>query len=827
MACFRSRILVRVAASMCIAAFSTQASAQVCGDVNGDGQFNGGDLYQLFDYLIEGVPLPIAAGGDVDSYENHTLRDVQTITWNLVHQDVPLVCPPIHSELIPTPDTTSFIIYDEIFPAGRESAQFELILVNSDTVGALTIPLRVRVDGVAPFIGTISAGPRLVSFNLRENRVHESEGEFLLGAISFSRSISLPPGTGLLATIELKMTAVPYEREISIEWMRFSPIENGAGVNIATLLNTRLEAVAPSLVGNCSTDEDGDGIVDCLDRCPGYDDRIDADGDGVGDLCDVCPGFDDRADSDFDGIPDGCDLCPEYDDLADADGDGIPDCLDLCTDIDGDGFGDPGFPNNTCDEDICPDTYNVLQADTDSDGIGDLCDICPEFFNPAQDDDMDHDGAGDACDNCPSVYNPDQGDFDGDGYGNACDADAPVFAEEARIRLTTSQGSDCWGWTAPDGAEYAFMGTREGIVVVQTDPSIMVIDTIPGPMGGQATWRDIKTYRHYLYSVSEQTGPRSGLGIADLQYLPDSVHYLGSMPTNGVNSYGSHNMSIDTSEGFAYVQTYRGNSVNILDLSNPASPQYVGSFSTGPLHDIYAHHDTVYLAEGSSARWSIWDLTDKSSPRRLVLVSVPTGGYLHNIWPTDDANYVVTTEETVGKTVKVWDIRNLSDVRLVAEYLGPSNLAHNVHIQEDILYISHYESGVVAVHFDDPKNPAQIAIFDTYPQGESAGFSGCWGVYPHTQNGQIYTSNFDGNLTILRLVPGCETRFAGDVSPKAGIDIIDLIVLINHVLRGAALPAADPAEADTNCSGRVTLADVILLVEYLYGAGHEPCDICN
>src|SRR6185295_12798579 len=80
----------------------------------------------------------------------------------------------------------------------------------------------------------------------------------------------------------------------------------------------------------------------------------------------------------------------------DRDADGVPDGNDTCTDTDGDGFGNPGFPANTCALDTCPDVWSLSQADLDGDGLGDACDNCVGAANPDQLD-QDHDGRGDAC----------------------------------------------------------------------------------------------------------------------------------------------------------------------------------------------------------------------------------------------------------------------------------------------------------------------------------------------------------------------------------------------------------------------------------------------
>ena len=163
-------------------------------------------------------------------------------------------------------------------------------------------------------------------------------------------------------------------------------------------------------------DSDGDGVPDAADNCPTVynPSQEDSDSDGVGDSCDVC------TDTDGDGFgnpgfpKNTCQLdnCPTIANPAQEDGDSdqAGDSCDVCTDTDGDGFGNPGFPKNTCSDDNCPAIANPDQADNDHDGIGNVCDP-----------DDDNDGVPDVTDNCQFVANPGQEDNDQDGIGNACD----------------------------------------------------------------------------------------------------------------------------------------------------------------------------------------------------------------------------------------------------------------------------------------------------------------------------------------------------------------------------------------------------------------------
>ncbi|MBK8267966.1 MAG: choice-of-anchor D domain-containing protein [Planctomycetes bacterium] len=126
-------------------------------------------------------------------------------------------------------------------------------------------------------------------------------------------------------------------------------------------------------------DTDGDGTVDCLDGCPADADKLAPGNCGCGNEesadCGiaVCPDGDD----DGDGVCNSADLCPGLDDLRDLDADGTADCLD--NDItpelppeDGnpdDGNPDDGNPDDGNPDDGNPDDGNPVDGNPGVQGI--------------------------------------------------------------------------------------------------------------------------------------------------------------------------------------------------------------------------------------------------------------------------------------------------------------------------------------------------------------------------------------------------------------------------------------------------------------------------
>ena len=319
-------------------------------------------------------------------------------------------------------------------------------------------------------------------------------------------------------------------------------------------------------------------------------------------------------------------------------------------------------------------------------------------------------------------------------------------------------GSDVWGYVAPDGSEYAIMGDIEGVSIVAV-PSLEVVARVPGATeDARWYWRDIKTYGHYAYVVTEAYGRSEGLQIIDLSGLPESAEEVAVVRGPDDALVSSHNLSIDTATGHAYVLSSNGSPVYVLDLADPEAPVVVGQMDdVGSVHDVYAFEDRVYVAEGRSPTFSIWDLSDKAAPALISRVTVPNAGYVHNIWPTDDGRHVLTTEETAEKTVKVWNVEDPENPELVGEWLGANRIAHNVLVRGRYAFLSHYTAGVYVLDLADLSDPAVVAHHDTYPKNDDVTMDGNWGATLPSPGGYVYGSDGTGQLTVLRWTPPADS----------------------------------------------------------------------
>lgn len=318
--------------------------------------------------------------------------------------------------------------------------------------------------------------------------------------------------------------------------------------------------------------------------------------------------------------------------------------------------------------------------------------------------------------------------------------------------------NDCWGYTAPDGREYALLGVRSGVSILDITDTNNIVE-VAFISGAFSLWRDIKTYQSYAYIVNENGG---GMQIVDLSNLPNGANVVATY--SGFST--SHNISIDEANGMLYAEGTTSKPVRAISLADPLNPVQLSTFGVY-CHDIYASNNRLYVAEGTHGTIGIYDVSSPQYPSLLQRFPIPASGYVHNAWANEDHSYLVTTEETPGKTVKLWDIRNLNNVTLTDQYLASAGgMAHNAHIKGDYVYISHYTDGLRILDISDPNNIFEAGYYDTY-SGPNGTYDGAWGAYPFFRTGKVLISDIETGLYIIFFPGAVETVPVINSSPDS------------------------------------------------------------
>ncbi|MCB9915166.1 MAG: choice-of-anchor B family protein [Planctomycetes bacterium] len=353
----------------------------------------------------------------------------------------------------------------------------------------------------------------------------------------------------------------------------------------------------------------------------------------------------------------------------------------------------------------------------------------------------------------------------------------------------STSGNDCWGYVSGSGREYALIGLSDGTAFVDlADPSDpQVVSFQPGP---PSLWRDVKTYQHYAYAVSEGG---SGIQVFDLAAIDaGTVSLVNTITTGGVTS--SHNVAIDTQSGYLYrCGGASDTGLRMYSLANPAAPQYVGAWHGRYVHDAqivtytsgpYAGKQVAFACGGFGngsvgTGLTILDVTNKNAPVVLAQYSYPGGRYSHQAWLSADRQLLYLDDEldengTLPTTTHVIDVSNLSaPVRVSTFTNGNGAIGHNLYVLGDRVYEANYRSGLRVFDLTDPLHGVEVAAFDTWPSDDHDAFNGLWSCYPYLPSGLVLGSDLEKGLFVWHVgtpplafdVPGgAPTRFdaAGD-----------------------------------------------------------------
>ena len=351
------------------------------------------------------------------------------------------------------------------------------------------------------------------------------------------------------------------------------------------------------------------------------------------------------------------------------------------------------------------------------------------------------------------------------------------------------QLSDIWGYDDPEtGHAIAIVGRVDGTSFVDiTDPSRPIyLGDLPKTAGSPGTfWREIKTYKHYAFIVSD--GARNhGMQVFDLDRLR-GVRTPQTFTHDALymNAHSVHDIVADTMSGYVYLTGSNaggemcGGGLHMVDVHDPLHPKFAGCFSdpqtgrqgTGYTHDaqcvVYHGPTTKYQGRQICFGWnethlSIADVTDKAHPVAISRATYPNVGYAHQGWLTDDQRYAYEDDEldeiqgfVDGTRTLIWDVSDLENPGLAGQYISKNKATdHNLWLVGNTMYQSNYVSGLRVLDISDRLHPKEIGFFDTHPVGpDEPGFEGTWGNYPFFKSGVVAVSSMSEGLFILKKHP--------------------------------------------------------------------------
>lgn len=314
--------------------------------------------------------------------------------------------------------------------------------------------------------------------------------------------------------------------------------------------------------------------------------------------------------------------------------------------------------------------------------------------------------------------------------------------------------NDVCGWAAPDGREYALVGLNTGVSIVDINSdTIHEVAFVPGV---DNLWRDINTFGHYAYVSSEA---QIGLLIIDLQYLPDSVHYLSwfgicHTPSGDQTFKKAHSLNIDENG----ILLLNGSNLNnggvvLVDVkTDPENPICLGYAPGIYSHDCIARDSILYSAEIYAGNASIYDFHDINNITLIGQVKTPNE-FTHNISLSADSHFMFTTDERPNSYVAAYDITDKGNIKETDRFRqaavdGSGAIVHNVFTWQNWLVLAYYSSGTLIVDASRPDNLIEVGNFDSFI-GADGGYEGVWGAYPYLPSGKILASDRTSGLFVF------------------------------------------------------------------------------
>ena len=159
-------------------------------------------------------------------------------------------------------------------------------------------------------------------------------------------------------------------------------------------------------------------------------------------------------------------------------------------------------------------------------------------------------------------------------------------------------------------------------------------------------------------------------------------------PFSGDNRYGD----VWGEGNYAYIGSFAGSGVGIIDISTPGSAFLAATYNVGSsgsqFKDIKVHNGIGYFASDNGGGMHIVDLSDPTTPSLLSQITSSQGGYnsIHNVFI--DGGFLYEADSRTS-TVKVFDVSNPGSPAFVRDIVTTDpSFIHDITVVNNRLYTS-------------------------------------------------------------------------------------------------------------------------------------------
>ncbi len=175
---------------------------------------------------------------------------------------------------------------------------------------------------------------------------------------------------------------------------------------------------------------------------------------------------------------------------------------------------------------------------------------------------------------------------------------------------------------------------------------------------------------------------------ATLTALTSNVMLRGQIdPFPGINRYAD----VWGEGNYAYLGSYNGSGILIIDISNPNSPSLAAHYNPptgGRFQDVVVQNGIGYFASDDDGGVHIVNLSDPRNPTLISQITSAQNGYpsIHELFVAHGLLYEADSQTRV---VKVFDVSNPSSPSFVRDIMATDPLfIHNMTVINNRLYTS-------------------------------------------------------------------------------------------------------------------------------------------